>query len=104
VVIKARQNQVIHHRLAKGRPWVRILFNNHNSLAPSNGERPATTRDGSNDLKSKVIVGSVLKLGVINRTIFHDINSNGVQDKGEVGIDQLVVQIFDTTNSLHRIL
>jgi hypothetical protein len=75
------------------------LFNNHNSLASSNGERPTTTRDGSNDLKSQVVVGSVLKLGVINGTIFHDTNSNGVQNKGEVGIDRLVVQIFDTTNS-----
>jgi hypothetical protein len=75
------------------------LFNNNNSLALSNGKRPTMTRDGSNDLKSKVTVGSVLKIGVINGTIFHDTNSNGVQDKGEVGIDRLVVQIFDTTNS-----
>lgn len=63
------------------------------------GERPKTTIEGSNDVKSNVMVGSDRKFGVINGTVFHDRNSNGIQDNGEEGMERCGVQIFDTTNS-----
>jgi hypothetical protein len=71
----------------------------HGSLFANNSMSLPTTIEGSNDVKSNVIVGSDRKFGVINGTVFQDRNSNGKQDNGEVGMERCGVQIFDTSNS-----
>ncbi len=66
------------------------------NVATATGEDPTGTTVTADD-SAEVVVNASASIGDF---VFHDINGNGVQDDGEVGVPDQVVQLLDDTGTV----
>ncbi len=72
-----------------------------NALTLSCGQEPTTDGDGNNgNLTVDFALSTIVNNGSIGDFVWNDINKNGLQDDGEVGVSGVTISLYDASNTL----